>query len=143
MAEREPNDLILEGADHPPLCADRWGTGALIEGDPGDYWQIVLTRPATLTAELRGIPEGLDYDLLAYTRQGQLLGFSQNPGNQAERLEVSDLAAGDYYLRAYPSAGRSPAPYEIHWTATTARLAQPRSSAASEAVSVAHRPSVD
>ncbi len=116
VEEREPNNAILEALDQPPLCPGPPGSGALPVGDDSDYFRVQLEAPGLIVADLGALPTGTNFDLYVYTRQGQLLGISQLPGTQAEHVEARVTAAGDYYLRVYPQAGRSAEPYSLAWS---------------------------
>jgi hypothetical protein len=116
LAEREPNNAILEALDQPPLCPDQPGSGALPEGDVTDYFRLELSTPGLIVADLGTLPVGTNYDLYLYTRQGQLLAISQLPDNQAEHVEVRVTVAGDFYVRVYASSGRSTEAYTVSWS---------------------------
>jgi len=113
--EVEPNNALLEALDRPELCRDRWATGALPPGDDSDHWRMEVAAPGLIQADLRNIPAGMNYDLYIYRRQGQLLALSQRPGTEPEHVEARVDAAGDYYLRVYPSVGRGTESYEVRW----------------------------
>lgn len=101
----EPNDSL--SLAWGPLLNGVDITAALCEGDPEDYYQIVLPAATTLTIELAELPIGTDYDLFLYgAGASDALSESRNKGAAPEQI-VKALAAGRYYVRVYPYEGRS------------------------------------
>lgn len=109
----EPNNTL--GSAFGPLPNGAVIEAALCNGDPDDYYQVVLTVPATLQASLHNLPAGTDYDLYLYdvNAPSQYLVRSANAGTDPEFIQIG-LSAGRYVLRIYPSmSGRSSQPYRL------------------------------
>jgi len=70
-----------------------------------DLYYINLDGPARITAVLTSIPQGADYDLYIYDKDGVMRCYSNKPGNSDEHIICDVNQAGRYYVRVYPYKG--------------------------------------
>lgn len=102
--EIEPNDDAATQANGPIVSGNTY-SGALLPGDPKDYFYIILTDPHTVEAWLTNIPSGQDYDLVLRDSSLTLLNWGQNTGSSDEHILSDTLSPGKYYIQIVPAGG--------------------------------------
>jgi hypothetical protein len=112
---REPDDTF-ENARFLPHNRSVYGSFIALD-DYIDVYYFDIVSFSNVTALLRDIPQGSDYDLHVYSIDKVWLGSSTNLGSSDEDLPLS-LVPGRYYImveRVFPSLGSDPSsqPYIV------------------------------
>jgi hypothetical protein len=129
--EIEPNDQPPQAFKWPPLCPGREVTGSLppaggevgrSDGDPDDFYRLVVATGGAVTVELAGIdrgPDGARYALflLVYKDDWVTLGEARPPSTAARARVSAHVDPGDYYVRVWPvpERPRSTMRYTLRW----------------------------
>lgn len=104
----EPNDS-LESAFGPVACGDVYACGMdPPANDVADMYYLDLQAPRQLVITLTEIPEGADWDLSLFDRNGNLLSFSGGVIHEDERI-VYLAQPGRYYIAVEAILERLPA----------------------------------
>ncbi|HEY9665187.1 MAG TPA: S8 family serine peptidase [Coleofasciculaceae cyanobacterium] len=99
----EPGDGFGQALNVGTLDGSRTFEGFVGSNDLNDYYQLTLITPGSLNISLDGLTA--DANLQLFDSSGVLVGGSVQFGNEAESLNVSDLAAGTYYIQVYQYSG--------------------------------------
>lgn len=99
----DPGEGFGQALNVGTLDGSRTFDGFIGSIDPNDYYQLTLITPGSLNISLDGL--SADANLQLFDSSGVLVGGSVNFGNEAESLNVSDLAAGTYYIQVYQYSG--------------------------------------
>jgi subtilisin family serine protease len=78
--------------------------------DTNDYLQFTLDQPGNVGITLSGLKANANLQL--YSRDRQLLGHSLNGGKKSEQIDLSNLPAGQYYIRVR-SSGSAATSYQL------------------------------
>ncbi len=100
----EPNDGYSQA--YGPLTPGTVYEAMLCPGDPDDLYYIDLPAACQVTIDLTNVPAGTDYDLSVWDSNREFLASSRRSGNANEQIAWA-AAAGTYYVRVWPSSGRS------------------------------------
>ncbi len=79
------------------------------KSDPNDYYRFNLSNPASVNVLLNGLSANANVQLIYDANRngiidtGEILRTSANTGRTSETINLSNLAAGTYYVRVYPS----------------------------------------
>ncbi|MHB8896296.1 MAG: IPT/TIG domain-containing protein, partial [Candidatus Geothermincolia bacterium] len=102
----EPNDT--PEAAYGPLVSGRTYASYVWEDGDYDFYKVDLPGGTpSLTADLKTVPAGCDYDLYVYDSYYDLVGSSLNPDSEDERVVLTSPEAGTYFLLVEPYAGSS------------------------------------
>ena len=112
----EPNNSFIEA--YGPLNQDTDYYSFISTNNDLDYYKLNVPEGCqSLTAELKSIPEGNDYDLCLYDASQEEIAYSWEWGDADELIEVEAPAAGTYYLFVEPYEGFSDAdPYLLRFS---------------------------
>ncbi|MBI3943366.1 MAG: pre-peptidase C-terminal domain-containing protein [Chloroflexi bacterium] len=125
----EPNDTpnqatLLSGNGIPIqayICAP---------GD-SDYYKVNIRAGQVMTVELSNLPEDYDLELYDFRYSEDFMAYSQNGGNQDERIIYLALESGAYYIRVVPYAGfNKTRSYTLRATVTDVAFPKPLKTAA-------------
>ncbi len=111
--EVEPNDEIPQ-ANGPIISGlDYYGTFPGSD-DVKDYFCFGLASPHRVRIWLTNIPEGRNYDLVLRKEDTTAVGYSLQPENADEYIDIPSLPAGFYYIQVYRTSGAgSSQPYHL------------------------------
>lgn len=95
----EPNNNF--GGAWGPLVSGRSYAGWIFSADDReDFYYFELSAEHAITVSLQQIPSGHDYQLYLYNADRNLIGYSDNRGDQDERIPLSGAQLpGRYYIR--------------------------------------------
>ncbi|MBB6219029.1 hypothetical protein HNQ80_005207 [Anaerosolibacter carboniphilus] len=106
----EPNDDYSQANE---ITLPAYISGSLSMYDKYDYYKVVLSSSATLTANLSS-SSSADLDLYLFDANKTLIASSRKTGSSSESISKT-VSAGTYYVRAVFFTG-SPASYTLNVT---------------------------
>ncbi|MCP4357850.1 MAG: hypothetical protein GY796_07535 [Chloroflexi bacterium] len=90
------------------LSLNNWVGGDYEEStDFYNFYTFFINNSGTVTAKLRDIPSGSDYDLYLFNYNKLILGGSNNAGNLDETITLNSLPTGRYYILVERIVGQS------------------------------------
>jgi hypothetical protein len=101
----EPNDSVAQA--YGPLSSGVSYDSYIWTADDADYYSVDVDGSSALSVALRSVAGGCDYDLYVYDSAENLAGYSDNPGNADERVDIASPDAGTYYVAVLPYDGYS------------------------------------
>ncbi|WP_202921233.1 pre-peptidase C-terminal domain-containing protein [Anatilimnocola aggregata] len=118
----EQNDTRATASNLGTLSANKTVNG-LVQADANDWYRFTTTGKGASTANvsLTFLNSQGDLDLELYGASGQRLKASQSTAN-SERVSLSGLTAGTYYLRVYGYQGATNPRYSLSVNLGTATL---------------------
>ncbi|MBD2604851.1 pre-peptidase C-terminal domain-containing protein [Scytonema hofmannii FACHB-248] len=97
--------------------------------DKNDFYRVNFSQTSNFKIAVNGLVNNADIELL--NSNGEAIARGSNVGNASELLNVSNLQAGNYYIRVYQGADSSDTNYNLSLSATaaiTSTSATPQSS---------------
>ena len=102
----EPNDSV--DVAYGPLQRGNSYVSFMWNADDVDYYSVSVPAGAeSLTAYIRTVPSGCDYDLYVYDSALNEIAYSANSGNDDEAAVVDSPSVGTYFLMVIPYGGAS------------------------------------
>jgi uncharacterized protein YkwD len=86
--------------------------------DKNDFYSINFSQTSNFTIAVNGLGNNADIELL--NSNGEAISRGSNVGNASELLNVSNLQAGNYYIRVYQGADLRDTNYNLSLYATPA-----------------------
>lgn len=91
--------------------------------DKQDFHRFNLARSSNASITLKGLKQ--DADLLVYNASGQQIGLGTNNGRAAEVVTLSNLVAGNYYLKVIPGAPKAKTRYQLSVSVSPVVIVRP------------------
>ncbi|AQT86176.1 hypothetical protein ERICIV_01510 [Paenibacillus larvae subsp. larvae] len=108
VPEQEPNNTFEQTGD---LFANTVHTGVISSDTDVDFWMAdnrYMEASHLVSLSLTDIPEGTDYDIVAYDEFATIIAKSTNMGNLSELLQFVPVPGKIYYFKVYSSTGSNP-----------------------------------
>jgi hypothetical protein len=91
--------------------------------DNNDFYSLNLSQTSNFQIVVNGLVNNADVELL--NSNGEAISRGSNAGNANELLNVSNLQAGNYYIRVYQGADSGDTNYNLSLSATPAIVSTP------------------